>query len=126
MYCRSCGKELSDNAVACPGCGMDPGREEAFCPACGGATRLGQIMCIACGSSLGTLTTSGATKSEWSTGAYIGLLILSFFLPPFGWIYGGIQASKAPEGSKRKSQAWHYVSAGIAGFILNLIIMGSE
>ena len=126
MYCRSCGKELSDNAVACPGCGMDPRREESFCPSCGGATRPNQIMCTACGSSLTQQNVPERVKSEWSTGAYVGLLALSFFLPPFGWIFGGIQAGKAPEGTKRKSQAWHYVIAGIVGFVLNLLLMGAE
>lgn len=123
MYCRSCGKELSENAVACPGCGMDPRREESFCPSCGGATRAGQIMCTACGSALSQPIASEKPKTEWSTGAYIGLLLLSFLLPPFGWIYGGIKANKAPEGTKRKTQAWHYVIAGIAGFVLNIVLM---
>ena len=60
----------------------------------------------------------------WSTGSYIGLLILSFFIPLFGWIYGGIKASKSPSGSESHSQAKHYVYAGIAGVALNVIIMG--
>lgn len=69
---------------------------------------------------------SNAPKSEWSTGAYIGLLVVSLLLPPFGWIYGGIQAGKASEGSRRKNQAWHYVIAGVAGFLLNILLMAAE
>ena len=80
-------------------------------------------MCTACGSALTQTRASDNAKPEWSTGAYIGLMVVSFLLPPFGWIFGGIQVGKAPEGSKRKSQAWQYVIAGIAGFILNLFLM---
>ena len=121
MFCRNCGKELIDKAVACVGCGMDPHDGTAHCPACGVVTKDKQIMCTSCGVAL-----KAGRSTAWSTGAYVGLLILSFLLPPFGWIFGGIQANKAGEGSDRKRQAWHFVIAGFAGLVLNLMIMGSE
>ena len=62
-------------------------------------------------------------SAGWSDGAYIGLLILSFLLPIFGWIYGGIKASKSPPDSKQKKQAWHYIYAGVGGLVLNLMVM---
>lgn len=120
MFCRNCGKELSDKAVACIGCGMNPKDGVAHCPACGAETKDRQVICTACGISL-----KGGTSDGWSTGAYIGLLVLSFFVPIFGWIYGGIQVKNATPNSKRKSQAWHFVISGIAGGILNIILMAA-
>ena len=115
MFCRNCGKELSDKAVACIGCGMNPHEGNAHCPACGVATKDNQIVCTACGSSL-----KGSSTDGWSTGPYIGLLVLSFIIPLVGWIYGGIQIKNAAEGSQRKNQAWHFVIAGIVGFVVFL------
>jgi len=120
MFCRNCGKELADHAIACIGCGMNPKEGNHNCPNCGEKTEEKQIICTACGGSLALENSSG-----WSTGAYIGLLLLSFILPIFGWIYGGIKANKAAPDSKRKQQAKHYIYAGIAAVVLNLMIVGS-
>lgn len=118
MFCRTCGKELPAQAVACIGCGMNPKDGNKHCPSCGEDTEEKQVICTACGGSLLAENSAG-----WSDGAYIGLLILSFLLPIFGWIYGGIKANKAPEDSKQKKQAWHYIFAGFGGLVLNLMIM---
>jgi hypothetical protein len=115
MFCRNCGKELADQAVACIGCGMNPKEGNHNCPACGEKAEEKQIICTACGGSLAQKNSIG-----WSTGAYIGLLLLSFVLPIFGFVYGGIKASKASPDSKEKQQAMHYVYAGIAGVVLVL------
>jgi hypothetical protein len=120
MFCRHCGKELSEKAVACIGCGMNPRDGMEHCPACGGKTRDKQLICTTCGASL-----DGGNSDGWSAGAYAGLLVLSFVIPIFGWIYGGIQANKAAPGSKRKSQAWHFVFSGIAGLVFNLIAIAA-
>lgn len=120
MFCRNCGKELSKQAVACIGCGMDSQEGDKNCPACGKETKERQIICTACGGSL-----EQASSKGWSTGAYIGLLIVSFFIPLFGWIYGGIEANKATQNSKRKKQAWHYIISGVIGCFINLMIIGS-
>jgi len=118
MFCRTCGKELPAQAVACIGCGMNPKDGNKHCPSCGESTEEKQIICTACGGSLEAENSAG-----WSDGAYIGLLILSFLLPIFGWIFGGIKASKALPESKQKKQAWHYIYAGFGGLVLNLMIM---
>ena len=61
MFCRNCGKALSDKAVACIGCGMNPHDGNANYPACGVATKDKQVICTACGGSLqgGTAWTMG-------------------------------------------------------------------
>ena len=121
MFCRDCGKELSDKAVACIGCGMNPNDGNSHCPACGSNTKDKQVICTACGASL-----QGGISDGWSTGAYIGLLILSFLIPIFAFIFGAIQINKSNPDSKRKNQAWHYVYAGIGGVILNILFMAAE
>lgn len=49
MYCRNCGKEVHEKAIACPGCGLPPRLEEKFCHNCGTATAPGQAACVKCG-----------------------------------------------------------------------------
>ncbi len=52
MYCRNCGNEVNEKAIACTKCGVDPNREKSFCHTCGVKVNENQIMCIACGGSL--------------------------------------------------------------------------
>ena len=118
MFCRNCGKELLEQAVACTGCGMNPKEGCQHCPSCGTETKEKQIICTACGGSL-----ENGNSSEWSTGVYIGLLISSVIIPLIGFIYGGIQVKKAHPNSKRKDQAWHFVIAGVVGFIINIVVI---
>ncbi len=53
MFCRNCGNEVHDKAIACPKCGVNPRSERNHCPACGVETKPNQIMCVQCGISLG-------------------------------------------------------------------------
>jgi len=52
MFCKNCGKEISDKAVACVGCGMSPKEGRAHCANCGAETKEKQVICTVCGSSL--------------------------------------------------------------------------
>lgn len=49
MYCRNCGNEVHDKAVACPKCGVNPRLEKKFCPSCRAETNANQVMCTNCG-----------------------------------------------------------------------------
>ena len=49
MYCRNCGKELSEHAIACPGCGVPPLKGDRFCHECGNENLAGQVRCGGCG-----------------------------------------------------------------------------
>ncbi len=53
MYCRNCGKEVDEKAVACPACGVPPRTEKKFCHNCGVETQPSQVLCVKCGVSLG-------------------------------------------------------------------------
>lgn len=61
MYCRNCGKEVNEKAIACPSCGVPPRVEKKFCHNCGVETQGNQILCVKCGVSLSG-TSSGKSK----------------------------------------------------------------
>lgn len=62
MFCRNCGKELSDQAVMCVSCGAPPKKGKNFCSNCGGRTDPAAEICMNCGVSL--TTTVGTTGSS--------------------------------------------------------------
>ena len=77
MYCRTCGKEISDNAVACTGCGVKPLAGNKFCQSCGAETNPEAVVCVKCGVKLGR--TAIGTGRDW-----LVAMLLSFFLGEFG------------------------------------------
>lgn len=87
MYCQNCGKEINDDAVVCVHCGC--------------LVNQGQSL----------------HKLEKQDKANIGLGIVSFLFPIFGWIYGGIRYSEHPNSSKT------YITCGIVGFVLGVFGM---
>ena len=52
MYCKSCGNNCNENAIACTSCGIPPKKGKSFCGECGEKTNENAIMCIKCGNSL--------------------------------------------------------------------------
>ena len=107
MFCRQCGKEGSENAVACVGCGVSPLNGTKFCNSCGEASAEKAIVCIKCGCSLDNITNVAANPNPVTSGTAIlwyllcypvgysqwgqttkGWVSLLFLLITFG--YGGI------------------------------------
>ncbi len=74
MYCRSCGKEVAEAAVACTSCGQRPLLGTRFCQACGQESPANAEVCVKCGVKL----LRGGDK-DWTT-----TLLLSIFLGGFG------------------------------------------
>lgn len=64
MYCKNCGKEINDKAVACVHCGVPPLEEKKFCQSCGTETKENQVMCVKCGVSLETSSKSVKAKEK--------------------------------------------------------------
>lgn len=82
MFCRNCGKEVVENAVACMNCGCNPVAGGKFCANCGAETGEGQEVCTKCGVALKSASVSrAATKSERVRLVYILLGVLGVFLP---------------------------------------------
>jgi len=77
MYCRNCGKEVSDKAIACPSCGVPPLAGTQFCSNCAAPTQPAQVMCTKCGTALSSR--AGASgKSKVAAG------LLAIFLGGLG------------------------------------------
>ena len=49
MFCRNCGNQLDDKAVACTKCGADPKKGVAYCTNCGKPTDPNAVVCVNCG-----------------------------------------------------------------------------
>ncbi|MCW0219339.1 MAG: GYF domain-containing protein [Prosthecobacter sp.] len=52
MFCRTCAKELPENAIACIQCGCPPHIGKKHCQSCGADTLENAIICVKCGCSL--------------------------------------------------------------------------
>ena len=63
MHCRTCGKEVAENAVVCMSCGCDPWEGDKFCPNCGTEVNNVQVVCIKCGVALKQFTVDGGGPS---------------------------------------------------------------
>jgi TM2 domain-containing membrane protein YozV len=79
MYCRNCGKEVSEQAVICIGCGAPPANGRKFCQNCGIETDPVAEFCVKCGAALarGAAAGLGGRKSKLAAG------LLGIFL---GWL----------------------------------------
>jgi len=58
MFCRNCGSQLDDRAVACTKCGASPAAGVSYCWHCGKPTVPVAVVCVSCGVAL-----SGATHN---------------------------------------------------------------
>lgn len=74
MYCRTCGKQIQDNAVVCIGCGVRPLSGNKFCQHCGAETNSMAVICTKCGAKL-----YGIGEKDW-----LVALLLSIFLGCIG------------------------------------------
>ncbi len=74
MYCRNCGQQVDDKAIACPKCGVPPLMEKKFCHNCGNATQTNQIMCVKCGFILGKSGAGLGGKNRMVAGM-LGILL---------------------------------------------------
>ncbi len=121
MYCRNCGNEVNDNAVACPKCGYNPRTEKNFCPNCGVATNANQVMCTNCGTSLATAGVPAVTADNSKTVAIVAHFTL------IGWIIALIlnNQNKTQLGSFYVRQTLGIMIIGIVGsFTVWLFFIG--
>lgn len=70
MYCRNCGREVDEKAIACPGCGVPPKKGKKFCHNCGAQTDPTQAYCTKCGTNLAVVY----NKSKIAAGV-LGILL---------------------------------------------------
>lgn len=79
MFCRNCGAEINENAVACMSCGFAKGTGEKFCAVCGKEVNPGAAVCVSCGAALKQVAAdNGGQKSK------LVAVLLAFFLGSIG------------------------------------------
>ncbi|MCS7259008.1 MAG: RDD family protein [candidate division WOR-3 bacterium] len=49
MYCRNCGKEITEKETMCGVCGCMPLVGNKYCPSCGSAVETQAMICVNCG-----------------------------------------------------------------------------
>ncbi len=97
MYCKNCGKEVNEKAIACISCGFDPKSENKYCSECGAETQEKQIVCIKCGVGLKPKKIESNHKNQFchsgkkNIAAIIfgSLMLISLFLPWISGKFGG-------------------------------------
>jgi TM2 domain-containing membrane protein YozV len=58
MYCRNCGQQVADNAIACPACAQPPLSGTGFCSNCGKEMAPGAEICMQCGATVAIASVS--------------------------------------------------------------------
>ena len=77
MFCRSCGKEVPEQAIMCVSCGCPPKSGKKFCQQCGSETNSVAAVCVKCGVKLAVAIPENA-KSKLTAG------LLGIFLGALG------------------------------------------
>lgn len=89
MYCRNCGKEMSEQAVVCVNCGVQKGAGNSFCYNCASETIPQQVVCTNCGVSLvAAAAAAPGAKSKLAAGL-LGILLGGFGVHNFYLGYTG-------------------------------------
>lgn len=85
MHCRTCGKEVAENAVACMSCGCDPRKGDKFCPNCGAEVNEAQVVCIKCGVALkhSAATGGGNGKKDKTVAGLLAIFLGSLGIHEF-------------------------------------------
>lgn len=79
MYCKNCGAEMNENAVACMTCGFGKGTGDKFCANCGKELNPGAMICVNCGAPAAPQAAqNGEQKSK------LVAVLLAFFLGSIG------------------------------------------
>jgi len=107
MYCRNCGKEISEKAMVCVSCCVLLGKGNSYCQSCGQETHAMADYCVKCGARL----ISKQLKSQLAAGllgvflgglgvnrfylGYVGIgiaqILVTIFTCGIGWIWGFIE-----------------------------------
>ncbi len=79
MFCKNCGNELNENAVACMNCGFAKGSGDKFCANCGKELNPGAAICTACGAAAAASAAAGGEQKS-----KLVAVLLAFFLGSIG------------------------------------------
>ena len=88
MYCRNCGKEVSEQAVICISCGCSPLVRKKYCQNCAAETDPSAEVCVKCGVKLATEQSAG--KKSKIVAGILGILLGGLGIHRFYLGYIGI------------------------------------
>jgi len=120
-FCRTCGNQIHENAVACPKCGVPPKIGKAYCYACGSETRPEAIVCVKCSQALDVLpvlpTANATTGSQDKQGdmKWIGWLVEFAIGGAIGWAIG--RDIGVATGWPISREAW-FAIGGVIGLLI--------
>ena len=119
MFCRACGTEVAEKAMACTACGLRPNDGNQFCQSCGKETNPKAIVCVSCGvklktvnSVLGDISVGNSGGEENPNPVSAGTAIL--------WFLCCIPVGFAQWGQLGKGMIWiliSFITGGFGGFV---------
>ena len=118
-YCRSCGIEVNENAVACTGRGVRPNDGEKFCQDCGKKTEPKAIMCVACGVNLKKVNHVAGSVSIGNSGGVPNSNPVGFGNAIL-WFLCCIPIGFSQWGQTAKGWTWvliSFLTGGVGGFV---------
>ena len=74
MFCRNCGTQLDDQAVACIKCGANPRVGVSYCWHCGKPTTPAAVVCVNCGVAFSSMTHNPRAGNKIAAGV-CGILL---------------------------------------------------
>lgn len=78
MYCKNCGADINENAVACMSCGFAKNSGEKFCANCGCEINSGAIICTNCGANVKSTTAVSGTEKKTQVSMILGIIGIVF------------------------------------------------
>ena len=89
MFCRNCGTQLDDRAVACTKCGASPSAGVSYCWHCGKpTTAAAAVVCVSCGVALSPVRHNPRAQNKIAAGV-CGILLGSLGVHKFILGYTG-------------------------------------
>ena len=83
MFCKNCGKEISEGAKFCSSCGTAIGNKPRVCASCGTEIEEGAVFCANCGAALPFAAPTEKPK-EYSTKSKLAAGLFGIFLGGLG------------------------------------------
>lgn len=84
MFCKQCGRELTEGQAVCTACGFAVGKGNHFCGQCGQAVQEGQSFCTACGFALNGNTNTFTYSADKDVKSKLVAGLLGIFLGGLG------------------------------------------
>ncbi len=124
MFCRNCGKEISDDAVFCSGCGQKViDNSTPTCPSCGTPVNQGATFCSKCGKKIGNAYVTNNVpyyQNNPQDAPSGGFAVLGFFFPVIGLILYLVWKDSTP--LKAKSAGKGALAGAITAAALTILI----